>query len=281
MEKGRKNAAIVMSVLALAGMLSAFVLPFCAGTEKFANADLISIGASKQEVIDIIGSQPDEKTDYEYIWYSEDYLKKKEEIENFNSDPSNLEDMFEEMEKEAQALEELENMEHQELIIRFNESGYAISIEYNASAVDADKSSERKSLESGTGEGDLSLKEDASDKVKTQLFADVRFYYTDGSIYKAREVVNVTDIAVSTGNMQFKVSYKVTVPWSGNGDDIEANETNSISNWLNNYKYNVIVVYDDVYASTDKSSWSTEFTEQYVNLLRQYYPSSSHITMWG
>lgn len=92
-----------------------------------------SYRTSKDEVVNILG-KADVETNYVWTYYSDNYVKKLNEIETLNEQMANaesLEQAFKIQEQIDKVKKEMQNMEYKYIIVTFDDEGKAIDVKYD------------------------------------------------------------------------------------------------------------------------------------------------------
>ena len=250
----------VWIIAAAAIVIIAVVITLCvvlSNKFRLGVVERIQLGASKEEVIDILGEPYDyDEDDSVFTYFSDNYRKLLEENDNFN--PDDIEDWedFENAFGDALELEQkLQTEEYQYIEVRFDSEGTVTSVFFDAARTEQTKN-QAKTIER------YDLLSDTSDYLTIADGIQYSTHYTDGSYY-----IGTTSINLNTEGEVFTIEWRdnygntYEYPMSENsiGNSIYDASTHTLQIFTNNGFRDVpedvenVIIYDGVTTISDSA----------------------------
>ena len=226
--------------LAVVAVLLAVLIPTISHfTNKFriGVVEQISIGDSKERVIELLGEPYNYNADsatFEY--YSDNYLKLLEENDSFNPDDIEDWDDFENAFDDALALEEkLQTEEYSYIRVTFDSEDKVTSV-----LLDASRTEQTKNAAKEVSKAEL-LTDDVENFLQAYSDGSLAYYaqYTDGSYYMGFIPKNAQDISITqllwTDNYGNRCQQEIELNLSQDWEEIQSESGEKIVYILDNY----------------------------------------------
>lgn len=196
----RQIMAITMPIVAIVVLVAIIVPTVTAATNIFSasKVDKIDLGDSQEKVIDILG-EPYEKSDYRYVYYSDNYAKVLDQIDKLDIDLNEeIGGSFSELEKLYQQLNQIT---YKYIRIDFDSDKKVREVFFDNDKNDSRSAEENnKSVKEYNAMGNTTLQQ--YDTLKLTYMVK----YKDGSLYKAT-AINQVLWDISQGSVEWKDTY--------------------------------------------------------------------------
>lgn len=252
------GAAVLLTlILALIPVLSTLGNPL-------RNADKISLGMTKSEVVDIMG-EADTDGDGAFVWYDRKTAKTAQKLADLEEEV--LQGNMDAMEEMMKLTEELASMEGQSLTVYIT-SGTVTGVEFNADSSVTEKKATSASTATVVRPGS------GADATDDGLTVEVNAVYQDESWSKMYGVVSIDKMTLDLAGECFEIEWKYAF---GDVKTVSGTLEATISELKDSYKFLALERYDWQFGYEDLQDASQETKQAYAALCEKYGVDSEFI----
>ena len=252
------GAAVLLTlILALIPVLSTLGNPL-------RNADKISIGMTKSEVVDIMG-EADTDGNGAFVWYDRKTAKTAQKLADLEEEV--LQGNMDAMEEMMKLTEELASMEGQSLTVYIT-SGTVTGVEFNADSSVTEKKATSASTATVVRPGS------GADATDDGLTVEVNAVYQDESWSKMYGVVSIEKMTLDIAGECFAIEWKYAF---GDVKTVSGTLEATISELKDSYKFLALERYDWEFGYDDLKDASQETKQAYAALCEKYGVDSEFI----
>ena len=252
------GAAVLLTlILALIPVLSTLGNPL-------RNADKISLGMTKSEVVDIMG-EADTDGDGAFVWYDRKTAKTAQKLADLEEEV--LQGNMDAMEEMMKLTEELASMEGQSLTVYIT-SGTVTGVEFNADSSVTEKKATSASTATVVSPGS------GADATDDGLTVEVNAVYQDESWSKMYGVVSIDKMTLDLAGECFEIEWKYAF---GDVKTVSGTLEATISELKDSYKFLALERYDWQFGYDDLKDASQETKQAYAALCEKYGVDSEFI----
>ena len=252
------GAAVLLTlILALIPVLSTLGNPL-------RNADKISLGMTKSEVVDIMG-EADTDGNGAFVWYDRKTAKTAQKLADLEEEL--MQGNMEAMEEMEQLMEEMESMEGQSLTVYIT-SGTVTGVEFNADSSVTEKKATSASTATVVRPGS------GADATDDGLTAEVNAVYQDESWSKMYGVVSIDKMTLDLAGECFEIEWKYAF---GDVKTVSGTLEATISELKDSYKFLALERYDWQFGYDDLKDATQETKQAYAALCEKYGVDSEFI----
>ena len=252
------GAAVLLTlILALIPVLSTLGNPL-------RNADKISLGMTKSEVVDIMG-EADTDGDGAFVWYDRKTAKTAQKLADLEEEV--LQGNMDAMEEMMKLTEELASMEGQSLTVYIT-SGTVTGVEFNADSSVTEKKATSASTATVVRPGS------GADATDDGLTVEVNAVYQDESWSKMYGVVSIDKMTLDLAGECFEIEWKYAF---GDVKTVSGTLEATISELKDSYKFLALERYDWQFGYDDLKDASQETKQAYAALCEKYGVDSEFI----
>lgn len=252
------GAAVLLTlILALIPMLSTLGNPL-------RNADKISLGMTKSEVVDIMG-EADTDGDGAFVWYDRKTAKTAQKLADLEEEV--LQGNMDAMEEMMKLMEELASMEGQSLTVYIT-SGTVTGVEFNADSSVTEKKATSASTATVVRPGS------GADATDDGLTVEVNAVYQDESWSKMYGVVSIDKMTLDLAGECFEIEWKYAF---GDVKTVSGTLEATISELKDSYKFLALERYDWQFGYDDLKDATQETKQAYAALCEKYGVDSEFI----
>lgn len=252
------GAAVLLTlILALIPVLSTLGNPL-------RNADKISLGMTKSEVVDIMG-EADTDGDGAFVWYDRKTAKTAQKLADLEEEV--LQGNMDAMEEMMKLTEELASMEGQSLTVYIT-SGTVTGVEFNADSSVTEKKATTESTATVVRPGS------GADATDDGLTVEVNAVYQDESWSKMYGVVSIDKMTLDLAGECFEIEWKYAF---GDVKTVSGTLEATISELKDSYKFLALERYDRQFGYDDLKDASQETKQAYAALCEKYGVDSEFI----
>lgn len=252
------GAAVLLTlILALIPVLSTLGNPL-------RNADKISLGMTKSEVVDIMG-EADTDGDGAFVWYDRKTAKTAQKLADLEEEV--LQGNMDAMEEMMKLTEELASMEGQSLTVYIT-SGTVTGVEFNADSSVTEKKATSASTATVVRPGS------GADATDDGLTVEVNAVYQDESWSKMYGVVSIDKMTLDLAGECFEIEWKYAF---GDVKTVSGTLEATISELKDSYKFLALERYDWEFGYDDLKDASQETKQAYAALCEKYGVDSEFI----
>lgn len=245
------GAAVLLTlILALIPVLSTLGNPL-------RNADKISLGMTKSEVVDIMG-EADTDGDGAFVWYDRKTAKTAQKLADLEEEV--LQGNMDAMEEMMKLTEELASMEGQSLTVYIT-SGTVTGVEFNADSSVTEKKATSASTATVVRPGS------GADATDDGLTVEVNAVYQDESWSKMYGVVSIDKMTLDLAGECFEIEWKYAF---GDVKTVSGTLEATISELKDSYKFLALERYDWQFGYDDLKDASQETKQAYAALCEKY-----------
>ena len=252
------GAAVLLTlILALIPVLSTLGNPL-------RNADKISLGMTKSEVVDIMG-EADTDGNGAFVWYDRKTAKTAQKLADLEEEV--LQGNMDAMEEMMKLTEELASMEGQSLTVYIT-SGTVTGVEFNADSSVTEKKATTESTATVVRPGS------GADATDDGLTVEVNAVYQDESWSKMYGVVSIDKMTLDLAGECFEIEWKYAF---GDVKTVSGTLEATISELKDSYKFLALERYDWQFGYEDLQDASQETKQAYAALCEKYGVDSEFI----
>lgn len=252
------GAAVLLTlILALIPVLSTLGNPL-------RNADKISLGMTKSEVVDIMG-EADTDGDGAFVWYDRKTAKTAQKLADLEEEV--LQGNMDAMEEMMKLTEELASMEGQSLTVYIT-SGTVTGVEFNADSSVTEKKATSASTATVVRPGS------GADATDDGLTVEVNAVYQDESWSKMYGVVFIDKMTLDLAGECFEIEWKYAF---GDVKTVSGTLEATISELKDSYKFLALERYDWQFGYDDLKDATQETKQAYAALCEKYGVDSEFI----
>ena len=252
------GAAVLLTlILALIPVLSTLGNPL-------RNADKISLGMTKSEVVDIMG-EADTDGNGAFVWYDRKTAKTAQKLADLEEEV--LQGNMDAMEEMMKLTEELASMEGQSLTVYIT-SGTVTGVEFNADSSVTEKKATSASTATVVRPGS------GADATDDGLTVEVNAAYQDESWSKMYGVVSIDKMTLDLAGECFEIEWKYAF---GDVKTVSGTLEATISELKDSYKFLALERYDWEFGYDDLKDASQETKQAYAALCEKYGVDSEFI----
>ena len=252
------GAAVLLTlILALIPVLSTLGNPL-------RNADKISLGMTKSEVVGIMG-EADTDGDGAFVWYDRKTAKTAQKLADLEEEV--LQGNMDAMEEMMKLTEELASMEGQSLTVYIT-SGTVTGVEFNADSSVTEKKATTESTATVVRPGS------GADATDDGLTVEVNAVYQDESWSKMYGVVSIDKMTLDLAGECFEIEWKYAF---GDVKTVSGTLEATISELKDSYKFLALERYDWQFGYDDLKDASQETKQAYAALCEKYGVDSEFI----
>ena len=252
------GAAVLLTlILALIPVLSTLGNPL-------RNADKISLGMTKSEVVDIMG-EADMDGNGAFVWYDRKTAKTAQKLADLEEEV--LQGNMDAMEEMMKLTEELASMEGQSLTVYIT-SGTVTGVEFNADSSVTEKKATTESTATVVRPGS------GADATDDGLTVEVNAVYQDESWSKMYGVVSIDKMTLDLAGECFEIEWKYAF---GDVKTVSGTLEATISELKDSYKFLALERYDWQFGYDDLKDASQETKQAYAALCEKYGVDSEFI----
>ena len=252
------GAAVLLTlILALIPVLSTLGNPL-------RNADKISLGMTKSEVVDIMG-EADTDGNGAFVWYDRKTAKTAQKLADLEEEV--LQGNMDAMEEMMKLTEELASMEGQSLTVYIT-SGTVTGVEFNADSSVTEKKATSASTATVVRPGS------GADATDDGLTVEVNAVYQDESWSKMYGVVSIDKMTLDLAGECFEIEWKYAF---GDVKTVSGTLEATISELKDSYKFLALERYDRQFGYEDLKDASQETKQAYAALCEKYGVDSEFI----
>ena len=252
------GAAVLLTlILALIPVLSTLGNPL-------RNADKISLGMTKSEVVDIMG-EADTDGNGAFVWYDRKTAKTAQKLADLEEEV--LQGNMDAMEEMMKLTEELASMEGQSLTVYIT-SGTVTGVEFNADSSVTEKKATSASTATVVRPGS------GADATDDGLTVEVNAVYQDESWSKMYGVVSIDKMTLDLAGECFEIEWKYAF---GDVKTVSGTLEATISELKDSYKFLALERYDWQFGYDDLKDASQETKQAYAALCEKYGVDSEFI----
>lgn len=252
------GAAVLLTlILALIPVLSTLGNPL-------RNADKISLGMTKSEVVDIMG-EADTDGNGAFVWYDRKTAKTAQKLADLEEEV--LQGNMDAMEEMMKLTEELASMEGQSLTVYIT-SGTVTGVEFNADSSVTEKKATTESTATVVRPGS------GADATDDGLTVEVNAVYQDESWSKMYGVVSIDKMTLDLAGECFEIEWKYAF---GDVKTVSGTLEATISELKDSYKFLALERYDWEFGYEDLQDASQETKQAYAALCEKYGVDSEFI----
>lgn len=252
------GAAVLLTlILALIPVLSTLGNPL-------RNADKISLGMTKSEVVDIMG-EADTDGNGAFVWYDRKTAKTAQKLADLEEEV--LQGNMDAMEEMMKLTEELASMEGQSLTVYIT-SGTVTGVEFNADSSVTEKKATTESTATVVRPGS------GADATDDGLTVEVNAVYQDESWSKMYGVVSIDKMTLDLAGECFEIEWKYAF---GDVKTVSGTLEATISELKDSYKFLALERYDWEFGYDDLKDASQETKQAYAALCEKYGVDSEFI----
>ena len=252
------GAAVLLTlILALIPVLSTLGNPL-------RNADKISLGMTKSEVVDIMG-EADTDGNGAFVWYDRKTAKTAQKLADLEEEV--LQGNMDAMEEMMKLTEELASMEGQSLTVYIT-SGTVTGVEFNADSSVTEKKATSASTATVVRPGS------GADATDDGLTVEVNAVYQDESWSKMYGVVSIDKMTLDLAGECFEIEWKYAF---GDVKTVSGTLEATISELKDSYKLLALERYDWQFGYDDLKDASQETKQAYAALCEKYGVDSEFI----
>ena len=252
------GAAVLLTlILALIPVLSTLGNPL-------RNADKISLGMTKSEVVDIMG-EADTDGNGAFVWYDRKTAKTAQKLADLEEEV--LQGNMDAMEEMMKLTEELASMEGQSLTVYIT-SGTVTGVEFNADSSVTEKKATTESTATVVSPGS------GADATDDGLTVEVNAVYQDESWSKMYGVVSIDKMTLDLAGECFEIEWKYAF---GDVRTVSGTLEATISELKDSYKFLALERYDWQFGYDDLKDASQETKQAYAALCEKYGVDSEFI----
>lgn len=252
------GAAVLLTlILALIPVLSTLGNPL-------RNADKISLGMTKSEVVDIMG-EADTDGNGAFVWYDRKTAKTAQKLADLEEEV--LQGNMDAMEEMMKLTEELASMEGQSLTVYIT-SGTVTGVEFNADSSVTEKKATTESTATVVSPGS------GADATDDGLTVEVNAVYQDESWSKMYGVVSIDKMTLDLAGECFEIEWKYAF---GDVKTVSGTLEATISELKDSYKFLALERYDWQFGYDDLKDASQETKQAYAALCEKYGVDSEFI----
>lgn len=252
------GAAVLLTlILALIPVLSTLGNPL-------RNADKISLGMTKSEVVGIMG-EADTDGDGAFVWYDRKTAKTAQKLADLEEEV--LQGNMDAMEEMMKLTEELASMEGQSLTVYIT-SGTVTGVEFNADSSVTEKKATSASTATVVRPGS------GADATDDGLTVEVNAVYQDESWSKMYGVVSIDKMTLDLAGECFEIEWKYAF---GDVKTVSGTLEATISELKDSYKFLALERYDWQFGYDDLKDASQETKQAYAALCEKYGVDSEFI----
>ena len=245
------GAAVLLTlILALIPVLSTLGNPL-------RNADKISLGMTKSEVVDIMG-EADTDGNGAFVWYDRKTAKTAQKLADLEEEV--LQGNMDAMEEMMKLTEELASMEGQSLTVYIT-SGTVTGVEFNADSSVTEKKATTESTATVVSPGS------GADATDDGLTVEVNAVYQDESWSKMYGVVSIDKMTLDLAGECFEIEWKYAF---GDVKTVSGTLEATISELKDSYKFLALERYDWQFGYDDLKDASQETKQAYAALCEKY-----------
>ena len=252
------GAAVLLTlILALIPVLSTLGNPL-------RNADKISLGMTKSEVVDIMG-EADTDGNGAFVWYDRKTAKTAQKLADLEEEV--LQGNMDAMEEMMKLTEELASMEGQSLTV-YIASGTVTGVEFNADSSVTEKKATSASTATVVRPGS------GADATDDGLTVEVNAVYQDESWSKMYGVVSIDKMTLDLAGECFEIEWKYAF---GDVKTVSGTLEATISELKDSYKFLALERYDWQFGYDDLKDATQETKQAYAALCEKYGVDSEFI----
>lgn len=252
------GAAVLLTlILALIPVLSTLGNPL-------RNADKISLGMTKSDVVDIMG-EADTDGNGAFVWYDRKTAKTAQKLADLEEEV--LQGNMDAMEEMMKLTEELASMEGQSLTVYIT-SGTVTGVEFNADSSVTEKKATSASTATVVRPGS------GADATDDGLTVEVNAVYQDESWSKMYGVVSIDKMTLDLAGECFEIEWKYAF---GDVKTVSGTLEATISELKDSYKFLALERYDWQFGYDDLKDASQETKQAYAALCEKYGVDSEFI----
>lgn len=252
------GAAVLLTlILALIPVLSTLGNPL-------RNADKISLGMTKSEVVDIMG-EADTDGNGAFVWYDRKTAKTAQKLADLEEEV--LQGNMDAMEEMMKLTEELASMEGQSLTVYIT-SGTVTGVEFNADSSVTEKKATSASTATVVRPGS------GADATDDGLTVEVNAVYQDESWSKMYGVVSIEKMTLDIAGECFEIEWKYAF---GDVKTVSGTLEATISELEESYKFLALERYDWQFGYDDLKDATQETRQAYAALCEIYGVDSEFI----
>lgn len=252
------GAAVLLAlILALIPVLSTLGNPL-------RNADKISLGMTKSEVIDIMG-EADTDGNGAFVWYDRKTAKTAQKLADLEEEV--LQGNMDAMEEMMKLMEELASIEGQSLTVYIT-SGTVTGVEFNADSSVTEKKATSASTATVVRPGS------GADATDDGLTVEVNAVYQDESWSKMYGVVSIDKMTLDLAGECFEIEWKYAF---GDVKTVSGTLEATISELKDSYKFLALERYDWQFGYDDLKDATQETKQAYAALCEKYGVDSEFI----
>ena len=252
------GAAVLLTlILALIPVLSTLGNPL-------RNADKISLGMTKSEVVDIMG-EADTDGDGAFVWYDRKTAKTAQKLADLEEEV--LQGNMDAMEEMMKLTEELASMEGQSLTVYIT-SGTVTGVEFNADSSVTEKKATSASTATVVRPGS------GADATDDGLTVEVNAVYQDESWSKLYGIVSIEKMTLDLAGECFEIEWKYAF---GDVKTVSGTLEATISELEESYKFLALERYDWQFGYEDLQDATQETKQAYAALCEKYGVDSEFI----
>ena len=252
------GAAVLLTlILALIPVLSTLGNPL-------RNADKISLGMTKSEVVDIMG-EADTDGNGAFVWYDRKTAKTAQKLADLEEEV--LQGNMDAMEEMMKLTEELASMEGQSLTVYIT-SGTVTGVEFDADSSVTEKKATSASTATVVRPGS------GADATDDGLTVEVNAVYQDESWSKMYGVVSIDKMTLDLAGECFEIEWKYAF---GDVKTVSGTLEATISELKDSYKFLALERYDWQFGYDDLKDASQETKQAYAALCEKYGVDSEFI----
>lgn len=252
------GAAVLLTlILALIPVLSTLGNPL-------RNADKISLGMTKSEVVDIMG-EADTDGNGAFVWYDRKTAKTAQKLADLEEEV--LQGNMDAMEEMMKLTEELASMEGQSLTVYIT-SGTVTGVEFNADSSVTEKKATTESTATVVRPGS------GADATDDGLTVEVNAVYQDESWSKMYGVVSIDKMTLDLAGECFEIEWKYAF---GDVKTVSGTLEATISELKDSYKFLALERYDRQFGYDDLKDATQETKQAYAALCEKYGVDSEFI----
>ena len=252
------GAAVLLTlILALIPVLSTLGNPL-------RNADKVSLGMTKSEVVDIMG-EADTDGNGAFVWYDRKTAKTAQKLADLEEEV--LQGNMDAMEEMMKLTEELASMEGQSLTVYIT-SGTVTGVEFNADSSVTEKKATTESTATVVRPGS------GADATDDGLTVEVNAVYQDESWSKMYGVVSIDKMTLDLAGECFEIEWKYAF---GDVKTVSGTLEATISELKDSYKFLALERYDWQFGYDDLKDASQETKQAYAALCEKYGVDSEFI----
>ena len=228
------------------------------------NADKISLGMTKSEVVDIMG-EADTDGNGAFVWYDRKTAKTAQKLADLEEEV--LQGNMDAMEEMMKLTEELASMEGQSLTVYIT-SGTVTGVEFNADSSVTEKKATTESTATVVSPGS------GADATDDGLTVEVNAVYQDESWSKMYGVVSIDKMTLDLAGECFEIEWKYAF---GDVKTVSGTLEATISELKDSYKFLALERYDWQFGYDDLKDASQETKQAYAALCEKYGVDSEFI----